>query len=146
MTASVRPRRILTVCLGNYCRSPFAALVLGVQGGDALEVRSAGLIDKWVGGPAHPNMVKAARALDYDLTGHHPAQVDYTLIDWADVVLAMDRSVLERLHDIGGPQNSDKMRLYLDDGQDVPDPMGKPMQDFTECAAIIEAGAAPHLP
>ncbi|MCT9094143.1 hypothetical protein N4G70_35650 [Streptomyces sp. ASQP_92] len=31
-------------------RSPFASVVLRVQGGDALEVRSAGLIDKWVSG------------------------------------------------------------------------------------------------
>lgn len=32
MTSTDRPRRILTVCLGNYCRSAFAGLVLSVQG------------------------------------------------------------------------------------------------------------------
>ncbi|GGU43068.1 arsenate reductase/protein-tyrosine-phosphatase family protein [Streptomyces violascens] len=115
-------------------------------GGDALEVRSAGLIDKWVGGPAHPNMIKAARARGYDLTSHQPTQVDKTLIDWADLVLAMDRSVLDQLHTIGGEDNTAKLRLYLDDGQDVPDPMGKRAADFADCAAIIEAGAAPYLP
>ncbi|WP_432280631.1 low molecular weight phosphatase family protein [Streptomyces luomodiensis] len=40
MTA--RPRRLLTVCLGNHCRSPLAALILGELGGPAVEVHSAG--------------------------------------------------------------------------------------------------------
>lgn len=41
------PRRILAVRLGSYCRSPLAARVLADLGGSAVEVRSAGLIDKW---------------------------------------------------------------------------------------------------
>ncbi|MGW3056427.1 arsenate reductase/protein-tyrosine-phosphatase family protein [Streptomyces goshikiensis] len=49
-----RPRRILTVCIGNICRSPLAAAVLAQRGGADVEVRSAGLCDKWAGGPAHP--------------------------------------------------------------------------------------------
>ncbi|MFD7026535.1 low molecular weight phosphatase family protein [Streptomyces sp. NPDC059917] len=36
-----RPRRILTVCLGNICRSPLAAVILARHGGAAVEVRSA---------------------------------------------------------------------------------------------------------
>ncbi|MFF3976953.1 low molecular weight phosphotyrosine protein phosphatase [Streptomyces sp. NPDC001828] len=146
MTADHAPHRILTVCLGNYCRSPFAGLVLQVRGGDALEARSAGLIDKWVGGTAHPNMIKAALQRGYDLTSHHPARVGRELIDWADLVLAMDRSVLNQLHDIAGQNNTAKLRLYLNDDRDVPDPMGKRAQDFADCAAIIEAGAVPYLP
>ncbi|MFC0438078.1 hypothetical protein [Kutzneria buriramensis] len=39
-----RPRRILTACLGNHCRSTFAALVLADRGGPAVELRSAGLV------------------------------------------------------------------------------------------------------
>ncbi|MEE1799556.1 hypothetical protein PUR57_12880 [Streptomyces sp. JV176] len=35
--------RILTVCLGNYCRSPLAAAALARLGGKSLEVRSAGI-------------------------------------------------------------------------------------------------------
>ncbi|MBJ6636939.1 hypothetical protein H4K36_01335 [Streptomyces sp. DHE7-1] len=33
--------QVLTVCLGNYCRSPFAALALAKRGAGELEVRSA---------------------------------------------------------------------------------------------------------
>lgn len=146
MNGLTQSRRILTVCLGNYCRSPFAGLVLTVKAGTALEVRSAGLIDKWVAGEtAHPSMIDAAADRGYDLTGHRPVQVDRTLIDWADLVLAMDRSVMAKLHTIGGTENAAKVQLYLED-QDVPDPMGKPAGDFAACAAIIEAAAARYLP
>ncbi|WP_354644521.1 low molecular weight phosphotyrosine protein phosphatase [Kitasatospora camelliae] len=145
MTDPAPRRRILTVCLGNYCRSPFAAVVLADRGGEALEARSAGLLDLWVGGTAHPQMIAAAADLGFDLTGHHPARVDREMIDRADLVLAMDRSVLAQLRPVAGPANQAKLRLYLEDG-DVPDPMGRSQRAFAESAAIIVAGAAAHLP
>ncbi len=138
-----RPRRILAVCLGNYCRSPLAEHVLADLGGSAVEVRSAGLIDKWE--QAHPEMTAAASALGYDLTAHRPQQVTRELIDWADLVLAMDHSVQEQLRDIAGPGTTAEIRLYLDHDRDVPDPMGRPAAEFTACALLIEAGAANHL-
>ncbi|WP_338704343.1 low molecular weight phosphotyrosine protein phosphatase (plasmid) [Streptomyces sp. Q6] len=138
-----RPRRILTVCLGNYCRSPLAARILADRAGDAAEVRSAGLVDKWVGHTAHPDMIAAAAVRGYDLLDHAPAPVDRAALDWADLVLAMDHSVLEKLLLIAD-DNAHKIRLYLD-GQDVPDPIGQPMAAFTRCAQIIETGAARHL-
>ncbi len=143
MTALAAPRRILVVCLGNYCRSPLAGRVLADLGGDAVEVRSAGLIDKWK--EAHPEMTAAATALGYDLTEHKPQQVTRKLIDWADLVLAMDHTVLEQLRGIAGPDTAAEIRLYLDHDRDVPDPMGRPAAEFAACALLIEAGAAHHL-
>ncbi|WAP57941.1 hypothetical protein [Streptomyces sp. S465] len=51
---TVRPRRLLTVCLGNHCRSPLAALILGELSGPAVE--STRPARKWVGRPAHAQM------------------------------------------------------------------------------------------
>ncbi|GGQ70195.1 arsenate reductase/protein-tyrosine-phosphatase family protein [Kitasatospora griseola] len=144
MTTSSPPRRILVVCLGNYCRSPFAARVLSDLGGDAVEVRSAGLIGTWQ--EAHPEMVAVAAVLGYDLTGHHPAPVTPELIEWADQVLAMDHAVLDRLYALVGPDSTTEMRLYLDHDRDVPDPMGRSAVEFVYCALLIEAGAANRLP
>ncbi|MER8188514.1 low molecular weight protein-tyrosine-phosphatase [Kitasatospora sp. NPDC094015] len=143
MTGPAAPRRILVVCLGNYCRSPLGGRILADLGGTAVEVRSAGLIDRWT--QAHPEMTAAASALGYDLTGHRPQQVTPELIDWADLVLAMDHPVLEHLRDIAGPDLAARIRLYLDRDRDVPDPMGRPAAEFTACALLIEAGAANHL-
>ncbi|GHH77651.1 protein-tyrosine-phosphatase [Kitasatospora indigofera] len=137
------PRRILVVCLGNYCRSPLAERVLADLGGSAVEVRSAGLIGGW--DRAHPEMTAAAAALGHDLTRHRPARVTRAAIEWADLVLAMDRSVLARLRGFAGPGSTTTMRLYLDHDRDVPDPMGRPAAEFAACARLIEAGARIHL-
>ena len=137
------PRRILAVCLGNYCRSPLAERVLADLGAGAVEVRSAGLIDKW--DQAHPEMTAAAAALGYDLTHHCPTQVIREMIDWADLVLAMDHSILNRLRDLAAPDGATEMRLYLDHDRDVPDPMDRPAAEFAACALLIEAGARLHL-
>jgi len=143
MTTRTPPRRILVVCLANYCRSPFAARVLADLGGEAVEVRSAGLIGRWQ--EAHPEMVAVAGVLGYDLTVHHPVRVTAELVEWADLVLAMDHAVLDRLYALVGPDNSTEMRLYLDHDRDVPDPMGRSAVEFVYCALLIEAGAANHL-
>ncbi|MFJ4634006.1 hypothetical protein [Streptomyces sp. NPDC088847] len=89
------PRRVLVVCLGNICRSPLGGAVLARRGGTSVEVRTAGLRDKWTGHGAHPMMTTAAAARGYDLSAHRGPQIDRDLIRWADTMLAMDRAVLK---------------------------------------------------
>ncbi|MFJ8142680.1 low molecular weight protein-tyrosine-phosphatase [Streptomyces sp. NPDC096013] len=143
MTAAV-PRRVLVVCLGNICRSPLGGAVLARWGGTSVEVRTAGLRDKWTGHGAHPMMTTAAAARGYDLSAHRGRRVDRDLIGWADTVLAMDRAVLAALQDLAAPPDLPKLRLYLD-GQDVPDPYGGDADAFAEVVALVEAGAARHV-
>lgn len=138
------PRRILTVCLGNYCRSPLAAVVLAQHGGAAVETRSAGLVDKWVDGPAHPAMIDAAAVHGYDLTRHRAVQVSPALMAWADLILAMDHSILAGLRDLADVHTAAKVALYLH-GQDVADPYGQDEQAFAACVEVIERGAVRHL-
>jgi protein-tyrosine phosphatase len=136
--------RILTVCLGNICRSPYAASVLAHHGGVTMSVRSAGLRGKWAGGPAHARMLHVATARGYDLTGHRAVQVSSALLEWADLVLAMDRVVLGELRGRTGP-NIGQLALYLGN-RDVPDPYGGDENAFTACADLIEEAAPQHLP
>lgn len=137
-------RKVLTVCLGSYCRSPFAALALAKRGADELEVRSAGLIGKWEGEPANEQMIEAARRLGLDLTAHRAQQLTREMLAWADSVLAMDTSVLDVLREIADDDVQPKLGLYLGDS-DVPDPMGKDQDAFNACAVLIEAGTALHV-
>ncbi|MFK0223773.1 low molecular weight phosphotyrosine protein phosphatase [Streptomyces vinaceus] len=137
-------RKLLTVCLGNYCRSPLAQVALTRRGGSAVTVRSAGLIGKWQDQPAHPSMINAARRLGLDLNHHRGRQITLHDLDWADDVLAMDAAVLDTLRAIDGGCNADKLRLYLP-GHDVPDPMGQDENTFNDCAVVIEAGTALHI-
>ncbi|MGI5380553.1 low molecular weight phosphotyrosine protein phosphatase [Streptomyces sp. CA-251387] len=137
-------RNLLTVCLGNYCRSPFAQIALTRRGGTAVTARSAGLIGKWQGQPANPSMINAARRLGLDLTLHRAQQITLEMLDWADEVLAMDAAVLGTLRAICGEDNAHKLSLYLP-GRDVPDPMGQGDQVFNDCAVLIDAGTALHV-
>ncbi|MFJ9179406.1 low molecular weight phosphotyrosine protein phosphatase [Streptomyces sp. NPDC102360] len=138
--------RILTVCLGNICRSPYAAAVLDARSGAGVEVRSAGLVGKWAGRPAHPLMVEAAEASGYDLTHHRAVQVSAELLRWADAILALDSAVQGRLRVHGGLIGATaKITLYLGDA-DVRDPYGGDRAAFAECALTIEAAAHRHLP
>lgn len=141
MNASQPPtRRVLVVCLGNHCRSPLGAAALVRHGPPGLEVRSAGLADKHVGSPVHPDMTTAAAALGYDLTGHRGVQVTEQLMEWADLVLAMDAAVLDALRQITPGRDRPELRLYLE-GHDVPDPWSHDHAAFTSCAHMIDAAA-----
>ncbi|MFE7037206.1 low molecular weight phosphotyrosine protein phosphatase [Streptomyces sp. NPDC057621] len=103
-----------------------------------------GLRDKWAGGPAHEEMFRLAAARGYDLTGHRATQVAPELMAWADLVLAMDRAVLDELRTLSSPDIGTPS-LYLGEG-DVPDPYRGDEQAFRACADLIEAAASQHLP
>ncbi len=93
---AARAPRILTVCLGNICRSPTAeaALVEAASELDvALEVASAGTGDWHVGAPPDARMRSAAAAVGLKLGGT-AQQIDARLLTWADLVVVMDRTNL----------------------------------------------------
>ncbi|MFN8050214.1 MAG: hypothetical protein U0Q22_02130 [Acidimicrobiales bacterium] len=85
--------RLLVVCTANQCRSPLGEVLarrrLDLAGIEA-EVRSAGT-QAIAGVPATDLTVKAARRLDLDLSGHASRPVDAELLEWADVVVTMER-------------------------------------------------------
>jgi protein-tyrosine phosphatase len=138
--------KILVVCLGNHCRSPLAAAVLARRGGSAVDVRSAGLHPRrHVGRPAHPLMITAAEELGYDLTRHRGVALTPALLAWADLILAMDRTILDQLQQRTDATEHPKIRLYLPDA-DVADPWDKTPADFTDCAALIDQGADQNGP
>ena len=83
---------------GNHCRSPIAATILASRGRATVEVRSAGLHpSRHADRPAHPLMIAAAQHLDYDITGRLGVETTPHLLAWADLVLAMDRAVLDEV-------------------------------------------------
>jgi len=96
-----RPRTLLVLCLGNICRSPYAAGVLERHLPDH-EVRSAGFLEAGRPPPRHAVSVAAERGIN--LTGHLSSRVTTSLLDWADLVLVMDRAQVDRTVVLGvGP-------------------------------------------
>lgn len=84
---------ILTVCIGNVCRSPVAEAFLRERL-PALEIASAGL-DAPLGRGASPLMVDLARSAGLDLTSHHARRFNDARPAQYDLILVMERSHLD---------------------------------------------------
>jgi protein-tyrosine-phosphatase/predicted ATP-grasp superfamily ATP-dependent carboligase len=98
--AAVRTaEKVLFVCYGNILRSPFASSYLREKAaaeGRTVVVRSTGMYHR-TGRAADPRAVEAGRRWHVDLSSHRSTRIDDELVDWADVILVMDRRNLRDL-------------------------------------------------
>ena len=80
--------KIAFICLGNICRSPFAAHLAQEQIA-AVEIVSAGFHHK-VGRPSPDKIVQIGSDFGIDLTRHRSQLVNLQLLKDADLILVMD--------------------------------------------------------
>lgn len=90
----VAPKRILVMCLGNICRSPYAEGVLK-RDLPGRSVRSAGFLES--GRPAPREAVSVGAAHGVNLSAHRSTQVTLEALDWADIVIVMDARQATRI-------------------------------------------------
>jgi protein arginine phosphatase len=109
--------RVLFVCTGNTCRSPFAEAVARREARAGLEVASAGIATS--GSGATDAAIEAAREFGVDLTPHRTRSLTNELIERADVVMGMTREHVRWIETHGG---SGRARLL--GAADVDDPIG----------------------
>jgi protein-tyrosine phosphatase len=144
------PKVVLTVCLGNICRSPTAEAALRSEAasrGFPLEIRSAGTGSWHIGEPPDRRMCDAARAVGLELTGQ-AAQLAPDDLEDADLVLAMDRSNLAAVEAMAARAGiSTEIRLYREfdpeagDDLEVPDPYYGGPRGFDEVVEIARRAA-----
>lgn len=124
-------RRLLVLCHGNICRSPFAAALLATRL-PAREVRSAGL-KAGHGNPADPTAAVCASRLGVSLAAHRSQRVDAELLAWADLILVMQGCHAAAIRR-EWPQFASRVRLLGDFLPDpphlLPDPWGEPEPVF----------------
>ncbi len=83
--------RVLVVCTGNVCRSPFVERLLRLHlAGSPVEVTSAGT-GAPVGEPMDPLAAELLTALGADSLGHRARQLTPALVAGADLVLTATR-------------------------------------------------------
>jgi protein-tyrosine phosphatase len=94
-----QPVRILVVCTANQCRSPMTAAAIARRAAEAglpVEVASAG-VQAMVGTPATQPTVDAARKVGIDLSGHSSVPLDTAAVQWADLVIALERRHVQEI-------------------------------------------------
>ena len=139
------PYRILTVCLGNICRSPAAEAVIRAkarEAGLAVEVDSAGTSTYHLGEPPHPQSIQAGARRGYTVTGRgrQLQPEDYRRFD---LIVTMDDANLENVRRSAPADATCAVAALMDfaGGGEVPDPWGKPDSAYDHMYHLIEQAA-----
>lgn len=143
--------KILTVCLGNICRSPIAEEVLCVKCQDLgldVAVDSAGTANYHIGSPPDSRMIQTARKFGYDIQGLRARQFQARDFDDFDYIFTMDQSNWDNV--VRQAKNAiQKAKVYsfqefagVDSPDFVPDPYYGTEKHFIETFQIVEVSAA----
>ena len=137
-------KSVLTVCIGNICRSPMAEGVLRAQcreAGHDIRVESAG-IQALSGRPADPLAVELLAARGIDITGHVARQLTYEILRDFDLVLVMEAQHQQRIEQLAPLARGRVFTLGRWGGFDVADPYKRPREAFEEALRLIDQGVA----
>ncbi len=136
-------RSILVLCLGNICRSPFAAAALEdlvARTGGSIRVTSAGIRATQAAKPPETACLAATRH-GIRLADHRPQPLTRQLIDAADLVVVMEAAQLDQLRS-AYPDAAPRIVLLslfdetargAYDRYNIADPYGKPLDVFERC-------------
>jgi protein-tyrosine-phosphatase len=133
---------IALVCTGNTCRSPMAETLLRDQlfkrfgCEDAARVVSAGLAAS-AGMSASPQAIEVMGRKSLDLTSHTSRPLDDSIIASADLILTMTQRHREAIL-TAFPTLSDRVFTLRQNGGDISDPVGCPVDVYQACADQIE--------
>ncbi|NQU14120.1 MAG: low molecular weight protein arginine phosphatase [Desulfobacteraceae bacterium] len=124
---------ILFVCMGNVSRSFLAEMLLKKELGHSnkgkFSISSAGL-SAFPGSPPDVQMVSYLKKMGLFTEGHRSSQITKEEVDWADLILVMEKYHVSKLQN-QWPEAKGKVELlskYLRGGQfadDIPDPFGR---------------------
>lgn len=133
---------IVFVCLGNICRSPLAeGIAKHLYQGDMYSFSSAGTSGFHSGDSIDERSITIAHKNGIDISGYKSKQISIYKHTQADLLVAMDKSVLTTLHQLGFDHK--KIILFGDfglGGAEVPDPYYGGAQGFENVYAMLFSG------
>jgi len=133
-------KRILTVCVGNICRSPVAAAVLREHLPN-YKVASAG-IAAVVGSDVDPSAREAAEAAGVVVGEHAARQFTREIGEQYDLILVLEGGHKREIERIAPELSGRVMRLTRWNGDaDIPDPYRRNTEFHTYVFALIEEAA-----
>ena len=139
------PLHVLFVCYGNLCRSPMAAAIFrGMAERDGrlrgrLFIDSAG-VDAIPGLPATYEARRVMRERGLSLEDHRAKMVSGELVDWADLILVMERGhlhlLLQTFDNVEGKVHL--LSEFVGEHGDIPDPFGRDVNAYRRTAERLE--------
>jgi len=138
---------ILLVCTGNTCRSPMAEAICRKMLAERLGCRLDEVEDRGVtvmsagvaamsGGRASREAAQVLSAMGLDVTLHETQPLTEPVVRYADVIYAMTQSHRQAII-AQWPWAAERTHLLSADGQDIPDPIGGPLERYQRCAEQI---------
>lgn len=126
--------RVLFICSGNICRSPFAeVLARELQHPPDMEFASAGTI-AIDGNRASARGIAVADELGLDLDGHRATRLTAQVLASSDLVYAMED---EHVGFALGLDPTVNVALLRPDGEAIPDPYGGGRDEYRESYSLI---------
>jgi len=137
-------QKILIVCVGNICRSPFGEHALRSKVPHK-EVTSAGIaVSKsgLVGKPADPTIIELAAKNDFDLSNHKSKQLTKEMCHEYDLILVMEKGHIEAVCQISPESRGKTMLLgqWLPSqfvSKEIPDPYRQSREAFEHSYRLI---------
>lgn len=130
-------KKIIFVCTGNTCRSPMAMAVLNKKLAEKNIVGwtsdSAGLA--CAGGKISSNSARALEKIGIILNDYQSKQLDFDMIDSAELLVVMTEGHKSALLLTGLPE--EKIRVL---GAGISDPYGGDLAVYQNCLKKIEKG------
>jgi protein-tyrosine phosphatase len=134
-------RSILTVCVGNICRSPMAEGLLRRKLGKHVSVTSAGL-NALVGSPVDQTVQDLMNANGIDVTEHRARQVIAPFCMAADLILVMEDKQKVFLQKKYPFIRGKTFRLGEFGGFDVDDPYRREHSIYEKCLDLVDRGVS----
>ena len=133
-------RRVLVLCHGNICRSPYVAARLVERAVPGGEVRSAGFYPE-PDRSTPDDVQQVARRRGVDLSAHRSRVVTEPDLAWADAIILMDHRNYASLAEAGRPHLDKVVWLGALDGGDVEidDPYGSSDAEIDAVLARLDA-------
>ena len=131
--------KILMVCLGNICRSPLAQGILIKKVAKSTFVDSAGTAAYHIGNQPDPRSINVGKKNGVDISSFRARK--FTQEDFRNFnhIYVMDKSNYNDVLSLAQlSEDHKKVKLILDNEQEVPDPYYGELAGFDHCYNLLD--------